>query len=141
MLFSVRFFPKKYYLHPKEYLYKIREKIPFFIMTCFFFQALKNAYLLCCLLLTPTPFLGCHFPVLSFFWAVNFLGCHFVGLEFCWGVILLSSFFSSVIFQVKNRPFYAFLAKINWNFFLSYFFILIKITQVVGFINFCLHFL
>ena len=120
-------------------------------MTCFFFQALKNAYLLCCLLLTPTPFLGCHFPGLSFFWAVTFLGCHFVGLEFCWGVILLSPFFSSVIFQVKNRPFYAFLAKINsnfferiffWeNFFLPYFFLLIKITQVVGFINFCLHFL
>ena len=130
LLFSVRFAEKISSSSKGISLQNTWENFQFFIMTCFFnfiylfiyfwclinkvfgylvVQALKSAYLLCWLLLTPTPFLGCHFPGLSLswaltflgshflglslYWAVTFLSCHFLGLEFCWGVILLRSFF------------------------------------------------
>ena len=93
LLFSVRFFPKKYYLHPKEYLYKIREKIPFFIMTCFFFSSIKKRILIMLSASYPNPF-----PRLSLSCAVIFLGCQFPGLSLCWSRILLGCYFVEFFF-------------------------------------------
>ena len=45
-------------------------------------QALKNAYFISWLLLTPIPFLGCHFPGLSLSWSRFLLGCYFVEIFF-----------------------------------------------------------